>query len=87
MVSKSHNEIGAPDNRIMAEAVLTPWDKDLKPRMWTRADCSPPTLLTHPSIKKTKFSAKKATGRGGLAATALRQRRIKGPTMKQKHPT
>jgi hypothetical protein len=25
------NEVGAPENWIMHKAVLTPWDKDLKP--------------------------------------------------------
>jgi hypothetical protein len=30
-------EIGAPVNRIMAEAVLTPRNKDLKSGIWTRA--------------------------------------------------
>jgi hypothetical protein len=53
------NEVGAPVNRIEAEAVLTPRHKDLKIATWTRA--APLTTGIIPSavvVKSGKFKGR-----------------------------
>ncbi len=72
--------MGAPASGIIAEAVLTPWDKDLEPETWTRALPSRGKTGTFLAVKQRENKEKVREDESGIRREEKPEARIRNPS-------